>query len=105
MQLDTSNLSSKHMSDFSQASQDASRTTPEIPKDKEEVAIKENGNNTAVDGFKKWFENNKANLESEFPGMKLADLKKEAVKKFKVLLRYLLNRIYFIFISLILGCQ
>ncbi|XP_059468502.1 WD repeat and HMG-box DNA-binding protein 1 [Neocloeon triangulifer] len=84
LQMDSSDVSSKHMSDFSEQSRtslDTNSVALESPKVVEEAKAKENG--SAVDGFKKWFENNKSNLQAEFPGMKLADLKKEAIKKFK----------------------
>jgi hypothetical protein len=79
--------SSKQIPDISEVSQEAS----ESPKEKIVTKSKENGN--AVDGFKTWFETNKSNLESEYPGMKLADLKKEAIKKYKVKISCKLNNL------------
>ncbi|XP_065349851.1 WD repeat and HMG-box DNA-binding protein 1 [Cloeon dipterum] len=80
--MDVSNMSSKHMSDFSEASQETNAApSAVIPKQTEAESAKENA--SGLNDFKKWFENNKTKLQAEHPGLKLAELKKEAIKVFK----------------------
>jgi uncharacterized Zn ribbon protein len=84
MQMDTTSINTKYSSDHTEMSGDAQAIEKDSPVKTADVPVKENVTSASVKGFKEWFENNKANLESEFPGMKTAELKKEAVKKFKV---------------------
>lgn len=80
MQMDSTVVSTKLSLDNSEMSVDTHVTGRDSPIEQ----VKENGTSASVQGFKEWFQNNKAKLECEFPGMKTAQLKKEAVKKFKV---------------------
>jgi len=96
MQIDTTIVNTKYSADYTEMSGDAQVIEKDSPVKTADIQVKENGTSASVKGFKEWFENNKANLESEFPGMKTAELKKEAVKKFKVHFFIKVTYLYFL---------